>query len=416
MNPKITKIITLIGLFLVVSGLSYFSFSHFLPSNMVSIIPGSDPSVSPTPNPKKTGFLTFSGPKTEVCPINGALFTAEEKKLWSDKRPLMVMIENHADSRPQSGLSNADIVYEAVAEGGITRFMAIYYCQAQRGAPNRYDIGPVRSARTYFLDLASEYSDYPLYTHVGGANCSAATPGGPCTTNRKAQAIEQISQYGWNNRGTWGDLSQFSLPYKVCRREPERTGEVRDTEHTMYCSTSELWATAATRGLTNQTLINKNSWDKNFRSWKFDQKDQGNSAATVNNISFDFWTGYKDYSVSWQYQSTTNSYLRSNGGASHTDFNADEQLTAKNILVQLVKESRSIDEHGHNLYEVIGSGKGFLFQNGGKIDITWSKANRVSRTIFKDSSGKEVSFVPGVTWIEIIPKENIVNYENPKQP
>ncbi|HRS22679.1 MAG TPA: DUF3048 C-terminal domain-containing protein, partial [Candidatus Woesebacteria bacterium] len=76
-----------------------------------------------------------------------------------------------------------------------------------------------------------------------------------------------------------------------------------------------------------------------------------------------------------------------------------------------VKESRSIDEHLHNLYEVIGSGKGILFQNGDKIDITWSKAKRTSRTIFKDSTGREIEFVPGQIWIEILPLNNAVSYE-----
>ena len=71
------------------------------------------------------------------------------------------MIENHADSRPQSGLSNADVVYEANSEGGITRLMGIFYCNAVGGVGSNYDVGPVRSARTYFLDLASEYADYP---------------------------------------------------------------------------------------------------------------------------------------------------------------------------------------------------------------------------------------------------------------
>ena len=136
--------------------------------------------------------------------------------------------------------------------------MAVFYCGQVAGSEsNRYDLGPVRSARTYFLDLASEYSDYPLYNHVGGANCSAATNTSPCTTNTKAQAIEQISSYGWNSKGTWSDLSQFALSYKACRREPERTGKVVATEHTMYCSSKELWDLVEKRGLTNMTEAKK---------------------------------------------------------------------------------------------------------------------------------------------------------------
>lgn len=407
------KFIFYFSTYLVVSFVSFLTFAKLMPVTSKSTV---------TPVEQKTndvakvpGVLSFEGPKTEICPLNGEKFTREEKEIWSTRRPLTVMIENHLDSRPQSGLSNADIVYEAVAEGGITRFMGVFYCNAVKGASNKYDVGPVRSARTYFLDLASEYADYPLYTHVGGANCSAVKDPvtgkqiGPCTTNKKALAIEQIAEYGWNNQGTWGDLSQFSLPYKVCRREPERIGPDTAMEHTMYCSTKELWNTAADRGLTNETVAKKNSWDKNYKAWKFTASET--PATTASKISFDFWSGYKDYSVVWNYDLATNVYLRENGGKVHTDLNTQKQISAKNIVVQFVKEQRSVDEHLHNLYEVIGSGKGLLFQNGVKSEITWSKASRTARTVFKDGSGKEVNFIPGQIWIEILPLNTEVSYE-----
>ena len=415
MNSKIIPPLTYSGVFLVFSGIFYLLFANFLPLKSTPSTEGLV--VGPTSTPAKTGVISFSGPKTEICPINGDLYTSEEQKIWSTRRPMTIMIENHADSRPQSGLQGADIVYEAVAEGGITRFMGVFYCGAVSNAATKYDVGPVRSARTYFLDLASEYADYPLYAHVGGANCSApkdpvtGRQAGPCTTNKKALAIEQISDYGWNNAGTWGDLSQFSLSYKACRREPERTGDVRDTEHTMYCSTTEMWNVAATRGLTNVTEIKKQNWDKNYRAWTFKQKDSPAETITTPKISFDFWTGYGQYAVAWNYDSAKNLYLRSNGGQPHIDFNTKEVLSSKNIIVQFVKESRSIDIHLHNLYEMIGTGKGVLYQNGIKQDITWSKANRLSRTIYKDAQNNEVNFVPGRVWIEILPIGNKINYE-----
>jgi hypothetical protein len=409
MNSKLTQISTYAGIFLFLLGISYYGFGQFFPTTSQGANPNGTPVV--TLAPQKTGSINVSGPKIEVCPINGDLFTSEEKDIWSTRRPMAIMIENHLDSRPQSGLQNADIVYEAVAEGGITRFMGIFYCNAAKGSQSKYDVGPVRSARTYFLDLASEYADYPLYAHVGGANCSAATPGGPCTTAKKAQAIEQISQYGWNNAGTWSDLSQFSLSYKACRREPERTGEVRATEHSVYCSTTEMYNVAANRGLTNLTTVNKTSWDKNYRPWSFKQKDSPVSTDVVANISFDFWAGYKDYSVSWKYDSSTNRYIRSNNGQVQIDFNTQEPLYTKNLVVQYTKETRAVDVHGHLLYDLIGSGTGILYQNGGRQEITWSKANRISRTIYKDKSGAEVNFVPGMVWVEILPIGNKINYE-----
>lgn len=407
MNSKIIKpgLYTLIFIFGTFA--SYWLFGTIIP------VKSNSETTTATPTSTvglKTGFLTFEGPKTEVCPLNGEKFTAEEQKIWSTRRPLLVMIENHLDARPQSGLTNADIVYEAVAEGGITRFMGVFYCNSVRGAANKYDVGPVRSARTYFLDLASEYSDYPLYTHVGGANCSAATPGGVCTTNKKAQAIEQIAQYGWNNKGTWSDLSQFSLSYKACRREPDRVGVDMATEHTMYCSTNELWNVAASRGLTNVTEINKSSWDKSFRPWSFKGEDKSISTA-VSSINLDFW-GDKAYAVSWKYDPTTNRYQRSNGGTVAIDFNYQQPITTKNLIIQFTKESRSIDEHLHNLYAVIGSGEGLYFANGQKTEVTWTKTARQGRTVFKDkSTGKEINFVPGQIWVEILPVGNKISYE-----
>ncbi len=413
-----SKNIKLIGLFFLVFSLSYFGFNNFFP--VQSKIPDTsaltDESVD-AGNQPQTGYINFSGPKTQVCPLNGALHTQAEADIWSTRRPLMVMIENHSDSRPQSGLSNADIIYEAVAEGGITRFMAVFYCAVLRGSSQKYDVGPVRSARSYFLDLASEYGDFPLYTHVGGANCSApkdeAGQSLACTTDRRAMAVEQISQYGWMNKGSWSDLSQFSLSYRVCRREPDRTGETWDTEHSMYCSTDKLWETAAEdkRGVTNITSATGKTWDSNFKLWSFNQPDSS-SASDIKNITFDFWPGFKQYTVSWQYDSLTNSYLRFNSGEKQIDFNNQEVLTAKNIIIQFVKETQSVDIHQHNLYQTIGRGTGILFQNGSKADITWTKASRTARTSFKDKSGKDINFVPGQIWIELLPIGNDVSYEN----
>jgi hypothetical protein len=416
MKPKTFQIITYSIIFIIFFLSSFFVFKTFFPVQKGIISPSGTVKQD---QEKVTGDIMFEGPKTEVCPLNGALYTQEERETWETKRPLTVMIENHVDSRPQSGLQHADIVYEAVAEGGITRFMGVFYCGAARlmKVDNKYDIGPVRSARSYFVELASEYADYPLYTHVGGANCSApkdpvtGRQAGPCTSHKDTQALEQIAKYGWNNQGTWSDLSQFSLSYKACRREPERIGENTAMEHTMYCSSKELWNVAEQRGLGAITEAKKTAWDKNFRAWKYKAEDTSSSQLS-NTISFSFWSGYPSYGVGWHYDHNKNLYFRQTGGVDHIDFNTKEQLSTKNIILQFVKEQRSVDQHLHNIYTVIGSGQGVLLQNGEKIDITWSKLNRTSRTIFTTKDGKEVNFVPGQIWIEILPLNTKINYEN----
>lgn len=410
------NIFVYVGVFFLFTGSFYLLFDKFLP---VSAKSGNNDLAtvdSETKSEVKTGFLSFEGPKTEVCPINGQKHTKDERTMWEDRRPLLIMVENHEDSRPQSGLNNADVVYEAIAEGGITRFMGVYYCDATRIGDIRYDIGPVRSSRSYFLDLASEYGDYPLYTHVGGANCSApkdpvtGQQAGPCTTDKRAQSVEQISSYGWNNKGTWSDLSQFSLSYRVCRREPERTGDSRATEHTMYCSTKELWNVAAERGLTNQTNVSGDNWDDGFLPWQFDEKGSTSNGLVAENVNLAFWD-YDAYSVTWKYDEGSKKYVRYNGDEKQIDFNDKESVKTSNIILQLVDEAISIDEHKHNLYDVVGTGKGVLIQNGKRIEISWSKKKRQGRTTFRNKAGHEVSFVPGKIWVEILPKNSKINYE-----
>ena len=88
--------------------------------------------------------------KTEECPLNGELFGRSDRQKWEKRRPLGIMVENSIAARPQSGLTSADVIYEAVAEGGITRFLAIFYCQ------DAAYVGPVRSGRIYFIQLLQE--------------------------------------------------------------------------------------------------------------------------------------------------------------------------------------------------------------------------------------------------------------------
>ncbi len=409
-------LLTYVGIFFVFTGSFYLIFNKLVPSKSQNKQVEVAEEDNQDSDEVATGFLSFEGPKTEECPLNGIKYTKEQKDIWQMRRPLLVMIENHSDARPQSGLNTADVVYETIAEGGITRFMAAYYCDASRVGDIRYDVGPVRSARTYFLDVASEYADYPLYTHVGAANCSAPIDpatgkvAGACTSDRRVQAMEQINQYGWTGKGTWSDLSQFSLSYKVCRREPDRTGDSRATEHTMYCSTKELWSVATDRGLTNTTESSGKSWDSTFKAWQFGETGSSQDGTETSYVSIPFWS-YDDYVVEWKYDQDGGDYVRWNGGEKQIDFNDKKEIRAKNIVIQLVNEETNVDVHKHNIYTMIGTGKGVLIQDGKRIDITWSKAKRQSRTVFKDSKGKEINFVPGKIWVEIVSKNSKINYE-----
>lgn len=327
-------------------------------------------------------------PKTEPCPLTGQKFSKEQKAWWEEHRPLGVMVENHAESRPQSGVEFADVVYEAVAEGGITRFLLVFYCQ------DAGIVGPVRSARTYYLDWISEYGANPLYAHVGGAN----TPG-------PANAIGQIIDYGWN---MYNDLNQFSIGFPTFKRDESRLGRAVATEHTMYSTTTKLWQVGAERRLTEKDE-DGNAWDEDFVSYKFKEDAPERSRGNIDNIKIEFW-GPGAYAVDWTYDKETNAYLRENGGEEHTDRNTGHQLSAKNIVVLKMRESAANDGYegnAHRLYGNKGTGEAIVFQDGEEKEGTWKKNGREGRTIIT-VDGRELEFNPGTIWFEIVPLQGVV--------
>ncbi len=149
-------------------------------------------------------------------------------------------------------------------------------------------------------------------------------------------------------------------------------------------------------------------WTKNFVPWKF--KTDSPVSATASVIKFAFWDNQPDYDVEWRYITTSNSYQRFNGATPAVDFSSDEQLMAKNVVIEFAKETGPLDEHKHLYYEVVGTGKMLLFQDGIVITGTWSKASPFARTKFFDAKGKEVQFNPGQIWVEIVPAGNTIEY------
>lgn len=401
-HPIIKLILSCLVAFLLSGGSSYAVTTYLY-------APEDGGSLSPIATPPVGGGLNIDpqAPRIAECPVNGQMFTEAERKVWETRRPLYVMIENSTDARPQSGLGSADVVYEAVAEGGITRFGAVYYCGV---SAKDTVVGPVRSARIYFVNTASEYN-YPLYVHVGGANCSPSDPNNPsrtCQTDPKVQALELMDKYGWvGSRGN--DLNQFSIGFPTFWRDYERMGRTVATEHTMYSSTEKLWKYAAgTRGWTNENPKG-DDWKDDFTKWTWKddaaEGDRGNQAP-----SFGFWENFSDFNVAWHYDQLTNLYKRDNGGEPHKDMNDDAQFDAKVVVVQYVKETGPVDALKHMYYEVVGTGDALVFQDGKVIEATWKKAARESRTTFVDSKGKAITFNRGPVWIEQIPSDNKVTY------
>lgn len=345
---------------------------------------------------------TPSEPLTQECPLNGQMFGESAKAKWEKRRPLAVVIENHHESRPQSGISNADVVYEAVSEGGVTRTMSIFYCQDAK------TIGPVRSARVHFINLLREWGNNPLYAHVGGANCDATTGSG-CGNGAPADALGLLREIEWN---FYNDLNQFSIPYPYFYRDYDRLPGVA-TEHTMYSSTAKLWEYAAkNRELTNVDEDGL-AWDDEWTPWTFVDDAKSTARGQDTPILYDFYdTNVSQYGVRWEYDTATNSYKRFHGTKPHLDYNTDKQLTAKNVIVIEAVESSANDDYpgGHVVYDLVGSGPLHVFQNGKAIMGTWEKEDLDSKMMFLDDAGKEISIVRGSVWISMIPAGNEVSY------
>ncbi|MEA2056370.1 MAG: DUF3048 domain-containing protein [Patescibacteria group bacterium] len=342
--------------------------------------------------------IDSSAPKDQICPLNGAYYTLTEKDAWENRRPLFVMIENTPDARPQSGLSKADVVFELIAEGGVTRFGAMFYCAAQA---QDVTIAPIRSARTYFVDYASGFYR-PLYVHVGGANV-------PGPTN----ALGQISDYGW---GLENDINQFSVGYPTFVRNYSRLGDKKlATEHTMESSSEKLWAVAEKRGwgnkapeITNDKIVAGEKWTELYDGWMFE--DEASDIGDVKTVSYDFWSGYSDYSVKWIYDSELDKFQRFHGEEELLDLNNDERVAATNVVVIKTTEKGPINEKKHMLYGTTGTGDALIFKHGDVIEANWSKKTRRSQLQFTDNRGEPVEMARGLTWISVIDISNKVEY------
>lgn len=393
---------TFVGLFLISVGLSLIVFYFISPKGATSLV---------TTIAQKSK-LNLSLPKTDECPINGQMYTKAEADIWNTRRPIIQMIENHVDARPESGLSRADVVYEAVAEGGITRFAAVFYCGA---SAEDVKTAPLRSARVYFINMAAGYGTDPIFLHQGQANNICSTcPGGvkPASEiNPTVNASTLFDKLGWQGGPSGNNMDGgYNIGFPIVVRDQYRLSSTPAAwEHSVVADLDLVWQEAAKRDLSFKDA-NGVAWTQGFRKWLF-QDGKPAASATATDIKFNFWTSMPGYDVEWKYDSSTNSYKRFNGGSPHIDWEFDKpQLSAKNVVIMFAKETGPVDTELHMFYQVTGTGKAIIFQNGQAIQGTWSKASTLDREVFYDTNGKEIQMVRGATWIEIVPAGNQVSY------
>ena len=290
-----------------------------------------------------------------------------EKQAEVNPHPVAVMVENISSVRPQSGISSASVVYEALAEGGITRFMLVF----PDGHNKAEKIGPVRSARSYYLEWVSEYD--ALYAFSGAYPPVLAAVSGLEIKNMNA--MYDGSKYYWRDQS-------FSAP------------------HNMFTSSDKLDLAVRDKGLADTNA--------KFRAWKFkDEASLEDRPEEEKNISINF--SGAAYGVDFKYDRESNTYLRLNAGSEHTDRNTGNQLAPKNVVVFKLP-TRVIDEQGRLEMDVVGEGEATMFSDGVATKGTWRKSSRTDRTLFYDESGKEYEFSRGQTWVSVVPEDKGYEY------
>lgn len=292
---------------------------------------------------------------------------------FSKTRPVAVMINNNHQAWPHAGLADAYISYEIIAEGGITRIMAIFKDK------DTSKIGSVRSARPYFLDYALEND--AIYVHFGWSE----------------DARSDIKSLGVNNINGLTDDGAFWRD----------TSLKKAREHTAFTSMERINKYASQKGYqrdTNKDLLLKYSVDEINLS---DREDSIKADKVF--IKYSYYTN-----TSYEYDSENKVYKRFMSGTSHVDAITGKQYTYKNIIITPIR-NRSYDSYGRQKLDNIGSGNGYFITDGYAIPITWSKESRSSQTVYKNMSGEEISVNDGNTFIQITPAGQELKIEGSEQ-
>lgn len=293
------------------------------------------------------------------------------------RRPLAVIVENYApDSRPQTGLAQASTVIETLAEGGVTRFMALYL---EKDAAK---VGPVRSTRMYFDHWAEAF--HSILTHVGGNDDAQARLW-------TARSVFNIDEQRW-------EISLTNTGTNLFWRSSDRAAP-----HNMYVSTYALRAYA----------------NRNHQDWTYEQAylmhkhpapavQRGRTASI--DIAFQdplYPHPGSDYAVHYTYDRASNTYLRLMGGKPHVDAGTRRPLRPSNVIVMRTGGAVADPNAGPTpesiLIPTIGSGPAWFFRDGTVVRGSWQQKDEYAPLRFYNLRGRQVAFNPGQTWIEVVP-------------
>jgi hypothetical protein len=270
--------------------------------------------------------------------------------------PIAVMIDNFEAARPQSGLAAADVVYEALAEGGITRFLAIY------DSPDPGLVGPVRSARHYYVYWAAEYNAPVVHVMASDEGYAALVNTG------LADLDEHRGDPGFERSGDrWPPFNTYVLPAQARQ---------------ILSNDGSLWPGA------NGGLIQ-------------DPELEILDGLPAPDIEINYLTG--GHEVRWAYDPVRNRYLRDQDGLPHLDAATGQQITAANVIVQFIPAWQVEFVEGYLDMQLTGQGRAVYFENGVAAEGTWERETLGNHTVYRGPDGLPVLLQPGPTWIQIVP-------------
>jgi hypothetical protein len=316
------------------------------------------PTAAPLPSPTPTSVPTPEPTQILVAaPLTGRLVSPEV----AQQHPIAVMVDDHSAARPQSGFNSASVVWQAPAEGGIPRYMLVF--QENVAA----DVGPVRSARSYYIAWAAEWR--AMYVHAGGS----------------PQALSTLAAKGAGQLVFNADEFRYGRPYF-------RRVTTRSAPHNLYTDGQALRRLAGVVKAADRPLT---------PAWTFAPDAPLELRPSGGRIEL----AYRANRIQYDYDRWTNSYVRSVTGASPQVDAADGLVVApKNVVIMVVRFAPLNDGSNKNRLEaqVTGRGTAWIAMNGRTIKGTWRKSALTSATTFHDAAGNPVTLRIGQTFVEVL--------------
>jgi len=293
-----------------------------------------------------------------------------------NSRPMAIMVENNTPARPQSGLIYADVVFEVVDEGGITRFVAVY---------SSYDanlVGPVRSARPYYAEIAASFDPVYIFWGTYWAFYKVVENLG----------LDYLSPIGDDGSGNSSITKNFVDPWNPGEGVDAIRDGTRQRPHNAYVRIPRMKEIAEKLGY---------SLEGGQSSFRFKEDASESERGNITDITINFSDPL--FKVAFKYDSKTNTYLRYCAGQPSNDRETGKQITVNNVVVLFTDIKNSGNEHGHMLVRTTQSGNAYYFLDGKAIEGTWSRKSALEPFTFRDMDGKTVLFNRGQTWVAMIP-------------